>query len=47
MNKFVAKLLKHRILFKDILTLLELDYRKASLMTFYLVVIGVSIPKIK
>ena len=30
-NKFVEKLLKYRLLFKDILTLLELYYRDAWL----------------
>ena len=35
------------ILFKNILTFLGLDYRDASLITLYLVVIGISIPKIK
>ena len=45
-SKFVAKLIKYMILFKDILTLLGLDYRDASLITLYLVVIiGISIPK--
>ena len=46
-SKFVAKLSKYIILFKDILTYLELDYRDASLVTLYLVVIGTSIPKIR
>ena len=31
-NKLVAKLLKYRILFKDILTFLEFDYRDALLV---------------
>ena len=44
-SKFVAKLLRYRILFKDILTFLRLDYRDSSLITLYLVVIGISIPK--
>ena len=35
--KFVAKLIKYMMLFKDILTFLGLDYRDASLITFYLV----------
>ena len=35
------------ILFKDILTFLVLDYRYALLMTVYLVVIGISNPKIR
>ena len=46
-SKFVAKLLKYRILFKDILTFLRHDYRDTSLVTLYLVVIGIIIPKIK
>ena len=45
-NKFVAKLLIYRILFKDILTFLELEYRDASLITLYFVVPEFSIPKI-
>ena len=36
--KFVAKILKHRILFKDKLTFLGLEYRDASLITLYLIV---------
>ena len=32
-TKFVAKLFKYRIMFKDILTFLGLDYRDASLKT--------------
>ena len=46
-SKFVAKLIKYMILFKDILTFLGLDYRDASLITLYLVVIGISIKKIR
>ena len=38
-GKFVAK---YRILFKDILTSLGPDYRYASLMTLYLVVVGIT-----
>ena len=41
-RKFDAKLLKYRILFKDILTFLILDYRDASLIILYLIVIGIS-----
>ena len=41
-RKFVAKLLKYRILFKDILTFLILDYRDATLIILYLIVIGIS-----
>ena len=40
-----ANVLKRRILFKDILTFLGLYYRDASHITLYLVVIGISIPK--
>ena len=43
---FVAILLKYRILFKG-LTFLGLDYRDASLILVYLVVLGISIPKIR
>ena len=46
LSKFVVKLLNYRILFKDTLTFLGLDYRDALLITLYLVVIGISIPKI-
>ena len=46
-SKFVAKLLKYRILFKDILTFLGLDYRVVPLITLCLVVIGIRTPKIK
>ena len=46
-SKFVEKLLKYRIMFKDILTFLGLDYRDASLITLYLVVIEVSIQNIR
>ena len=45
--KFVEKQFKYRIMFKDIFTFLELDYRDASLITLYFVVLGISIPKIK
>ena len=45
--KFVAKLLKYRILFKDILTFLELDYRDALLIILYLNVLGISTLKIR
>ena len=37
--------LKKKILFKDILTFIGLDFRYASLITLYLVAIGISIPK--
>ena len=32
---------------KDILTFLGLDYKDASLITMYFVVLGISIPKIR
>ena len=41
-RKFVAKLFKYRIL-----TFLGLDYRDASLIILYLIVIGNSTPKIR
>ena len=46
-SKFVAKLIKYMLLFKNILTFLVLDYRDASLTTLYLVVIGNNIQKIR
>ena len=46
-SKGVAKHLKYRILFKAIPTILRLGYRDASLITLYLVVMGISIPKIR
>ena len=46
-RKFLAKLLKYRIMFKDILAFLRLDYRDASLIILYLIVIGISNPKIR
>ena len=46
-SQFVTKLLKYRILFKDILTFLGLDFRDVSLITLYLDVIGINIPKIR
>ena len=39
LSKFNEKLLKYKIMFQDILTFLGLDYRDASLLTSYLVVI--------
>ena len=48
-SKFIEKLVKYRVLFKDILTFLGLDYRGSSLLKLYLgkIVIGISIPKIR
>ena len=46
-SKFVAKLIRYMILFKVILTFLRLDHRYASLITLYLVVIGISIQRIR
>ena len=42
-SKFVAKLIKYTILFRDIQTFIGLDYGDAPLITLYLVVIGISI----
>ena len=39
MYKLVAKLRKYRILFKDILTFLKLDYRDDSHKILYLVIL--------
>ena len=47
LSKFVEKLLEYRKKFKDIRTFLGLDYRDASLITVYFVVLGISIPKIR
>ena len=47
LSKFVTKLLEYVILFKDIRTFLGPEYKDASLITLYLVVIGISIPKIR
>ena len=44
-RKFVAKLIKYKI--EDILTFLGLFFRDASLITLYLIIIGISIPKIR
>ena len=44
-SKFVAKVIKYMILFKNILTYLRLDYRDASLKRLYLVVIEINILK--
>ena len=46
-RKFDAKLLKYRVLFKDILTFAGFDYRDASLIIMYLIVIGISTSKIR
>ena len=42
-SEFVEKLLKNRMMFKDILKFLGLDYSDASLITLYCVVLGISI----
>ncbi len=47
MSKLVEKWLTCRIMIKDIFTFLGLDYRHDLLVTFYIVVLGISIPKIK
>ena len=46
-SKFIEELLKYRIMFKDILTFLGLDYRDALLITLYFVVPGISTSKIR
>ena len=50
-NKIVSKigqqLLEYRIFFKDMLTLLGLDYRDYRDITLYLVVPGIIIQKIR
>ena len=46
-SKFVAKLIKCMLQFKDILTFLGLDYRDVSFNTLYLIVIGISIQNIR
>ena len=46
-HKFVAKLLKYRILFKDILSFFGLDYKDDSLIILNLVVIGIRTLKIR
>ena len=46
-SKFIANLVRYNILFKDVLTFLGLNYRDALLITVYLVVIGISIPKFR
>ena len=43
----MKKLLKYRIMFKDIFTFLGFDYRDVSLITWYFVVPGISILKIR
>ena len=45
--KLVEKLIRYRILLKDIFTNIRLDYKDASLITLYLDVTGISIPKIR
>ena len=46
-KKIAAKLRKYKILFKYILTFLALEYRDASLIIFYLAVLGINIPKMQ
>ena len=38
LSNIVEKLLKYRIIFKDVLTFLGLDYRDASLLTLFFVI---------
>ena len=47
LSKFVEKLLKYRIIFKDILTFLELDYRDALPITLYSVDTGITTQSLK
>ena len=46
-SKFVEKLLKYRTMFKDILTFLGFDNRRALLITLCFVVLRISISKIR
>ena len=46
-RKFVENMRKYRIMFKDILTFLGLDYRDAPFIILYLAVLRISIPKIE
>ena len=46
-SKFDEKLPKYRIMFKDMLTFLGLDYINAWLITSFFVVLEFSIPKIR
>ena len=46
-TKVETKLFKYRIIFKDILTLLGLEYRDALPLTLYLIVPGIIISKIR
>ena len=46
-RKIVANLHKYRIIIKDILTFLGINYRDASLIILYFIVRGNSIPKIR
>ena len=46
-SKFVEKLVKYRIMLKDILTLLGLNNKDDSLITLYFVVLGIGILKIR
>ena len=46
-GKFVEKLLKYRIIFKDTLTFLGLEHRDAYFITLYFAVLEISIQKIR
>ena len=46
LGKLLEKLLKYRIMFKDIITFLGIDYKDAPLITLNIVVLGISFPKI-
>ncbi len=47
LSKLNEKLLKYRIMFKDIIPFLGLEYKYALLITMNFVVLGISIPKIR
>ena len=47
LGKFVEKVRYYRIMFKDIMTFLGLNYRDTSLKILYFVVLGISIPIIR
>ena len=45
-SKFVEKLHKYKIMFKDIFIFLGLDYKDVLLIILYFAVLGISIAKI-
>ena len=46
-STFVEKLLRYRIMFKEIHTFLGLEFRDVSLITLFFVIPGISIPNIR